>query len=59
MTSLSKKTESIRKRKVRKSGKVRKVKIRAGTTPRFPIHIEGTDETALPQPPGSDPKETR
>lgn len=57
MASLTQKTEKIRKRKHRSAGKGRKKATRAGTTPRFPIHIEGNEGSSLPQTPGSNPKE--
>ena len=57
MGSLTKKVKLIRKKKVRAGGKDRKRTIKAGTTPRFPIHVEEQPDAVLPQPPGSHPAE--
>ncbi|MCP4601025.1 MAG: hypothetical protein GY847_10955 [Proteobacteria bacterium] len=53
MASLTKQRKLVIKRKTRSSGKPRKRKLAAGTTPRFPIHIEDDPECVLPQPPGT------
>ena len=55
MTSLSKKTERIRKNKRVAAGKARKRATAKGTTPRFPIHLEDQPDALLPQPPGTEP----
>jgi hypothetical protein len=55
MTSLTKKTERIRKNKRIAGGKARKRATAKGTTPRFPIHLEDQPDALLPQPPGSEP----
>ncbi len=57
MGSLTKTTEMIRKKKLRASGKSRKLALREGTTPRFPVHLEEEPDAALPMPPGSHPAE--
>jgi hypothetical protein len=57
MTSLSQQRKRIEKRKERTEGKKRKRALLAGTTPRFPIHIENDSGAVLPQPPGSNPDE--
>ena len=57
MASLMKKRKKIIKKKLRTSGKVRKREIRAGTTPRFPVHIDDEPDAVLPMPPGSSPTE--
>ncbi|MBZ0270943.1 hypothetical protein K8I61_02815 [bacterium] len=46
MASNTKQTESIRKRKHRHSGKIRKKKLdKDGTTPVFPVHPESKKAT--------------
>jgi hypothetical protein len=57
MGSLTKKRKLIAKKKVRASGKDRKRGIKAGTTPRFPIHLDEEPDAVLPMPPGSHPAE--
>lgn len=57
MASLMKKRKLIVKRKTRSSGKSRKVALAAGTTPRFPVHLDQEPDAVLPQPPGSHPSE--
>jgi hypothetical protein len=57
MGSLTKKRKLISKKKVRAGGKDRKRELKAGTTPRFPIHVENEPDAVLPQPPGSHPAE--
>ena len=57
MGSLTKKMKMIQKKKKRASGKDRKRAIKAGTTPRFPVHVEDDPDAVVPQPPGSHPAE--
>ena len=57
MASLTKQLKAIRKNKATNAGKTRKRATAAGTTPRFPIHVETAPDAVLAQPPGSDPKE--
>ncbi len=57
MGSLTKQRKQIRKIKVRASGKDRKRLIKAGTTPRFPVHVEDAPDADLPKPPGTHPAE--
>ena len=56
MGSLTKKIKSIRKNKLRSSGKVRKRAIKNGTTPVFPVHLKEGAEDILPVEPGTVPK---
>jgi len=53
MSSNTKKTKLKRKNKKRAQAKKRKVKLRKGSTPRFPVHIEDAPDANVPQPPGS------
>ena len=53
MSSNTKKTKLIRKKKVRAQAKKKKVKLAKGSTPRFPVHVEDAPEAVVPQPPGS------
>ncbi len=57
MGSLTKKMKMIAKKKLRASGKPRKVELRDGTTPRFPVHVDSEPDAVLPQAPGSHPEE--
>lgn len=57
MGSLTKKVKAIRRNKVVAQGRVRKRKLKKGSTPRFPVHIENAPDADLPQPPQSDPAE--
>ncbi len=57
MTSPTKKMKMIAKRKKTRSGYTRKRATAAGTTPRFPVHVEDAPDCELPQPPGTDPTE--
>ena len=57
MGSLTKKVKAIRRNKVVAAGRVRKRKLKKGSTPRFPVHIEDGPDAALPMPPQSDPTE--
>ena len=57
MGSLTKKMKMIAKKKLRASGKSRKVALRDGTTPRFPVHFDNEPDAVLPMPPGSHPAE--
>lgn len=57
MGSLTKQRKQIRKIKVRASGKARKSAVKAGTTPRFPVHVEEAPDAELPKPPGTHPAE--
>jgi hypothetical protein len=44
MPSLSGKTKIRRKAKLKASGKRRKRLLRHGTTPKFPIHLDGKEQ---------------
>lgn len=57
MTSLTHRLKMKEKRKKTREGKPRKRALAAGTTPRFPVHIEEAPDAVLPMPPGSSPKE--
>ena len=57
MGSLTKKMKLIAKKKLRAGGKSRKRDLAAGTTPRFPVHVDQEPDAALPMPPGSHPAE--
>ena len=57
MSSLTKQKKSIKKRKRTAMGQRRKKETAAGTTPRFPVHVDRDPSAALPQPPGSHPDE--
>ena len=57
MSSLTQKMKKIARKKSVKQGRSRKRETAAGTTPRFPVHIETAPDASLPMPPGTDPKE--
>jgi len=57
MASLTQKMKKIANRKLTRSGRTRKRKLAAGTTPRFPVHVEDAPDAVLPMPPGSSPDE--
>jgi hypothetical protein len=57
MASHTKHRKSVIKRKRTAMGKTRKKATEAGTTPRFPVHVERDPTAVFPQPPGTHPDE--
>jgi hypothetical protein len=57
MASPTQTRKLILKKKKTKEGKARKRSLAAGSTPRFPVHMEDGSDALLPQPPGSSPSE--
>ncbi len=57
MASLTKKRKAQKKNKAKSRGKERKRSLAAGTTPRFPVHVDEEPDAVLPMPPGSHPAE--
>ena len=57
MASHTKQRKMVKKRKRTAMGRTRKKSIEAGTTPRFPVHVDQDPTAAVPQPPGSHPDE--
>ncbi|MDJ0765382.1 MAG: hypothetical protein QNJ97_20545 [Myxococcota bacterium] len=59
MASLTQTKKNKQRLKIRARGKVRKRAAAAGTTPRFPVHLQDEPDCVLPMPPGSHPDEAQ
>jgi len=57
MPSLTRKHYNKHQHNERTCGTIRKRKLRKGTTPRFPIHIEDAPDCVVPRPPASGDKD--
>ena len=59
MASLTQTRKNKEKNRARSEGKPRKRSLAAGSTPRFPVHLDQEPDCVIPMPPGSHPSETR